>query len=143
MATVAAQILDVSSLDRHVTTCLAGNALHSRLGWQDATAHNRKRKDNMAKTLFEKIWSAHVVRDLPDGSSLLYIDRHLVHEVTSPQAFEGLRLSGRPIRRPNLTFSTMDHNVPTTADRLSIADPVSRAQVEALQTNCADFGVEL
>ena len=97
----------------------------------------------MAKTLFEKIWSAHVVRDLPDGSALLYIDRHLVHEVTSPQAFEGLRLTGRPIRRPNLTFSTMDHNVPTTADRLSIADPVSRAQVEALQTNCEDFGVEL
>jgi 3-isopropylmalate/(R)-2-methylmalate dehydratase large subunit len=97
----------------------------------------------MAKTLFEKIWSAHVVRDLPDGSSLLYIDRHLVHEVTSPQAFEGLRLAERPIRRPDLTFSTMDHNVPTTADRLSIADPVSRAQVEALQTNCEDFGVAL
>jgi 3-isopropylmalate/(R)-2-methylmalate dehydratase large subunit len=97
----------------------------------------------MGKTLFEKIWCTHVVRDLPDGSSLLYIDRHLVHEVTSPQAFEGLRLAGRRIRRPELTFSTMDHNVPTTADRLSIPDPISRAQVEALQTNCEDFGVEL
>jgi 3-isopropylmalate/(R)-2-methylmalate dehydratase large subunit len=97
----------------------------------------------MAQTLFEKIWSAHVVHDLPDGSNLIYIDRHLVHEVTSPQAFEGLRLTGRRIRRPDLTFATMDHNVPTTADRLSIADPVSRAQVEALQTNCEDFGVAL
>ncbi len=97
----------------------------------------------MGKTLFEKIWSAHVVRDMPDGSSLLYIDRHLVHEVTSPQAFEGLRLAGRRVRRPDLTFSTMDHNVPTTADRLTIADPVSRAQVEALQTNCDDFGIQL
>ena len=97
----------------------------------------------MGKTLFEKIWAAHVVRELPDGSSLLYIDRHLVHEVTSPQAFEGLRLAGRQIRRPDLTFSTMDHNVPTTADRLSIADPISRAQVEALETNCKDFGVTL
>ena len=97
----------------------------------------------MGKTLFDKIWSAHVVRELPDGSSLLYIDRHLVHEVTSPQAFEGLRLAGRRVRRPDLTFSTMDHNVPTTADRLTIADPVSRAQVEALQTNCEEFGIQL
>ncbi|MDJ0884532.1 MAG: 3-isopropylmalate dehydratase large subunit, partial [Desulfobacterales bacterium] len=97
----------------------------------------------MGKTLFEKIWSAHVVREMPDGSSLLYIDRHLVHEVTSPQAFEGLRLAGRRVRRPDLTFSTMDHNVPTTVDRLTIADPVSRAQVEALQTNCDDFGIQL
>ena len=97
----------------------------------------------MGKTLFEKIWSAHVVRELPDGSSLLYIDRHLVHEVTSPQAFEGLRLAGRRVRRPDLTFSTMDHNVPTTEDRLNIADPISRAQVEALQSNCEDFGIQL
>ncbi len=97
----------------------------------------------MGKTLFEKIWSAHVVRELPGGSSLLYIDRHLVHEVTSPQAFEGLRLAGRRVRRPELTFATMDHNVPTTADRLAIADPISRSQVEALQTNCEDFGIEL
>ncbi len=97
----------------------------------------------MGKTLFEKIWTPHVVRDLPDGKCLLYIDRHLVHEVTSPQAFDGLRMAGRTIRRPDLTFSTMDHNVPTTADRLQIEDATSRAQVEALQQNCADFGVKL
>jgi len=83
------------------------------------------------------------VRELADGSTLLYIDRHLVHEVTSPQAFEGLRLSGRKIRRPELTFSTMDHNVPTTEDRMDIKDPVSRAQVEALSQNCEDYGVTL
>ena len=97
----------------------------------------------MEKTLFEKIWAPHVVRELPDGACLLYIDRHLVHEVTSPQAFEGLRLAGRRIRRPGLTFSTMDHNVPTTEDRMDIKDPISRAQVEALQKNCDAFGVNL
>ena len=87
----------------------------------------------MGKTLFEKIWTKHVVRDLPDGSSLLYIDRHLVHEVTSPQAFEGLRLAGRKIRAPQLAYATMDHNVSTTEDRLDIKDPISRDQVEALK----------
>ena len=97
----------------------------------------------MGKTLFEKIWASHVVRELADGACLLYIDRHLVHEVTSPQAFDGLRLAGRRIRRPELTFSTMDHNVPTTEDRMDIKDPVSRAQVEALQQNCDAFGVNL
>ena len=79
----------------------------------------------------------------PDGATLLYIDRHLVHEVTSPQAFDGLRLAGRKIRRPELTFSTMDHNVPTTEDRMNISDPISSAQVEALQQNCDAFGVNL
>ncbi len=97
----------------------------------------------MGKTLFQKVWEPHVVRELADGSTLLYIDRHLVHEVTSPQAFEGLRLHGRKIRRPELTFSTMDHNVPTTEDRMDIKDPVSAAQVEALSRNCQDFGVTL
>jgi len=97
----------------------------------------------MAKTLFEKIWDRHVVRNLPDGTSLLYIDRHLVHEVTSPQAFEGLRLSGRGVRHPELTFSTMDHNVPTDESRLTIKDPVSKAQVEALESNCKEFGINL
>jgi 3-isopropylmalate/(R)-2-methylmalate dehydratase large subunit len=97
----------------------------------------------MSQTLFEKIWDAHVVRELPDGVCLLYIDRHLVHEVTSPQAFDGLRLADRRIRRPDLTVATMDHNVPTTEDRLTIKDPTSRAQVEALQRNCAEFGVDL
>lgn len=97
----------------------------------------------MGRTLFEKIWKPHVVRELSDGACLLYIDRHLVHEVTSPQAFDGLRLAGRNIRRPDLTFSTMDHNVPTTEDRMKITDITSRAQVEALRRNCDDFGVTL
>src|SRR3989338_5043702 len=96
----------------------------------------------MPKTLFEKIWDNHVVDTLKDGSALLYIDRHLVHEVTSPQAFEGLRLAGRKIRRPELTFATMDHNVPTE-DRFVIRDPISKAQIEALEANCRDFGVTL
>ncbi len=96
----------------------------------------------MLKTLFQKIWDAHVVTTLPDGTTILYIDRHLVHEVTSPQAFEGLRLTGRTVRRPDLTFATMDHNVPTD-DRLVIRDPISKAQIEALETNCKAFGVTL
>ncbi len=96
----------------------------------------------MSKTLFEKIWDRHVVDAAPGGAALLYIDRHLVHEVTSPQAFEGLRLTGRKVRRPELTFATMDHNVPTD-DRFNIKDPISRAQVEALEKNCREFGVTL
>ncbi len=96
----------------------------------------------MAKTLFEKIWDEHVVNVMDDGTTLLYIDRHLVHEVTSPQAFEGLRLVKRSLRRPDLTFATMDHNVPTL-NRERIDDPVSKAQIEALERNCADFGVTL
>ncbi len=96
----------------------------------------------MAKTLFQKIWDAHVVKTLPDGTVLLYIDRHLVHEVTSPQAFEGLRLSKRKVRRPELTFSTLDHNVPTD-DPFNIKDPISKAQVEALMNNCRDNGIKL
>ena len=96
----------------------------------------------MAKTLFEKIWDSHVVETLEDGTTLLYIDRHLVHEVTSPQAFEGLRLAGRKVRRPNLTFATMDHNVPTL-DRGNIADPISKAQIEALEANCKECGITL
>ena len=97
----------------------------------------------MGKTLFQKVWERHVVQELADGSTLLYIDRHMVHEVTSPQAFEGLRLAGRKIRRPELTFTTMDHNVPTTEDRMDIKDPISKAQVDALSQNCEDFGVTL
>ncbi len=96
----------------------------------------------MPKTLFEKIWDQHVVTTLGDGTSLLYIDRQLVHEVTSPQAFEGLRLTGRKVRRPELTFATMDHNVPTE-DRFNIKDPISKAQIEALTKNCKEFGVTL
>ncbi len=96
----------------------------------------------MGKSLFEKVWDRHVVEALPDGSTLLYIDRHLVHEVTSPQAFEGLRLAERKVRHPELTFATMDHNVPTDS-RDEIKDPVSKAQIEALESNCAETGVLL
>jgi 3-isopropylmalate/(R)-2-methylmalate dehydratase large subunit len=95
----------------------------------------------MPKTLYQKIWDAHVVQTLPTGETLLYIDRHLVHEVTSPQAFEGLRLAGRKVRRPDLTFATADHNVPTDSDRLDIKDILSRTQIELLKRNCEEFGV--
>ncbi|MBP9718167.1 3-isopropylmalate dehydratase large subunit [Candidatus Gracilibacteria bacterium] len=94
------------------------------------------------KTLFEKLWNNHVVKHLPDGRDLLYIDRHLVHEVTSPQAFEGLRIAGRKVRRTDLTLATMDHNVPTDS-RTNILDPISREQIETLKKNCEEFGVTL
>ncbi len=97
----------------------------------------------MPKTMFEKIWEQHVVREEPAQPALLYIDLHLVHEVTSPQAFEGLRLAGRAVRRPDLTVATMDHNVPTTNRSLPIVDQVSKVQMETLAQNCAEFGVTL
>ncbi len=97
----------------------------------------------MGRTLAEKVWDAHVVRRAEGEPDLLYIDLHLVHEVTSPQAFDGLRAAGRPVRRPDLTLATEDHNVPTVDIDLPIADPVSRAQVDALRANCAEFGVPL
>jgi 3-isopropylmalate/(R)-2-methylmalate dehydratase large subunit len=90
-------------------------------------------------TLAEKLWSQHVVRSAEGEPDLLYIDLHLVHEVTSPQAFDGLRMAGRPVRRPDLTVATEDHNVPTTLG--PVTDPVSRTQLEALRTNCAEFGI--
>ncbi|MHB8347152.1 MAG: 3-isopropylmalate dehydratase large subunit [Acidiferrobacterales bacterium] len=93
------------------------------------------------KTLYDKLWEAHIVRSNPDGTALIYIDRHLVHEVTSPQAFEGLRLAGRRPWRVDANLATADHNVPTTDRRLGIADPVSRLQVETLDRNCLDFGI--
>jgi len=96
-----------------------------------------------AKTLFEKIWEEHVVHEEPHHPSLLYIDLHLIHEVTSPQAFAGLRDSGRKIRAPHRTYATMDHNVPTTNRNLPIADPDSKLQVETLRRNCEDFGIKL
>lgn len=94
------------------------------------------------KTLYEKIWDNHLVIDEKGKQSLIYIDLHLIHEVTSPQAFEGLRLTGRKVRRPDLSFATMDHNVPTL-DRNNIKDPISRQQMETLEKNCIDFGVNL
>jgi 3-isopropylmalate/(R)-2-methylmalate dehydratase large subunit len=93
--------------------------------------------------MFEKIWESHIVHEEPGAPSLLYIDLHLVHEVTSPQAFEGLRLSGRKVRRPELTVATVDHNVPTTDRSIPIADPISRRQIDALSANCKEFEVTL
>ncbi|MEX0669136.1 MAG: 3-isopropylmalate dehydratase large subunit [Pirellulales bacterium] len=95
------------------------------------------------RTLLDKIWDDHVVCTPPGELPLLYIDRHLVHEVTSPQAFEGLRLAGRRLRRPEATFATPDHNVPTTDRRLPIADPISKQQIDTLRANCREFGVRL
>jgi len=97
----------------------------------------------MPRTLFEKVWDDHVVRAAEGEPSLLYIDLHLVHEVTSPQAFDGLRAAGRSVRRPDLTVATIDHNVPTTDRALPIADAIASKQIEALRANCGHFGVQL
>ncbi|HMH81858.1 MAG TPA: aconitase family protein, partial [Gemmatimonadales bacterium] len=96
-----------------------------------------------ARTLFQKVWDAHVVHQFPEGPALLYVDLHLVHEVTSPQAFAGLRQAGRRVRRPELTVATVDHNVPTGDRAVPIADPIAARQLAALATNARDFGVEL
>src|SRR3954471_23597652 len=95
----------------------------------------------MGRTLLDKVWENHIVRRAEGVPDLLYIDLHLVHEVTSPQAFEGLRLAGRPVRRPDLTIATMDHNVPTGDD--TPMDPLSHLQLETLRKNCTEFGVPL
>src|SRR5664280_152730 len=95
------------------------------------------------RTLFEKIWDAHVVCVPDDQPPILYIDRHYVHEVTSPQAYDGLRAGKRKVRRPDLTFATVDHNVPTTSPRLVIKDDIAARQINALRTNCAEFSVPL
>ncbi|MBM4417038.1 MAG: 3-isopropylmalate dehydratase large subunit [Chloroflexi bacterium] len=95
------------------------------------------------RTLFQKIWDSHVIVEEPGQPALLYIDLHLVHEVTSPQAFDGLRLAGRTVRRTDLTIATVDHNVPTTDRSLPIEDEVSRRQIDALERNCAEFGIPL
>ena len=96
----------------------------------------------MKKTLFEKIWEPHVVDQIDDDLALIYIDLHLVHEGTSPQAFEGLRINSRTVRKPNLTAATIDHNVPTS-DRFNIKDPIAKKQIETLRANCKEFGVPL
>ncbi|PAM91397.1 isopropylmalate isomerase, partial [Flavobacterium sp. IR1] len=94
------------------------------------------------KTIIEKIWDQHEVIKEEGKPSLLYIDLHMVHEVTSPQAFEGLRLNNRKVRRPDLTFATMDHNVPTV-DRYNITDQIAKTQIETLQKNCDEFGIDV
>jgi 3-isopropylmalate/(R)-2-methylmalate dehydratase large subunit len=108
-----------------------------------STPHNSPQ--NSPRTLFEKVWQQHLVAEPTGEPSILYIDLHLVHEVTSPQAFDGLRMAGRKLRRPDRTVATVDHNVPTSSieDRLHIVDQIAHKQIEALRKNCADFGVEL
>ena len=97
----------------------------------------------MPQTLYDKIWKEHIVHQQDDGTTLLYVDRHLIHEVTSPQAFEGLRLSKRKVRKPNLALAVADHNVPTTDRSKGIDDQESKIQVEVLEKNCKEFGIEL
>src|SRR5215469_16412878 len=94
-----------------------------------------------AKTLYEKIWESHVVAEPPGEPALIYIDRHLIHEGTSPQAFAGLKAAGRTVRRPDLTFAVMDHSVPTKDRRLPMVDRIAAAQFEALDRNCHETGV--
>src|ERR1700716_3832664 len=96
-----------------------------------------------AMTLSEKLWERHVVRRAQGEPDLIFIDLHLVHEVTSPQAFDGLRMSGRTVRRPELTLATMDHNVPTTDLTQPVADPISARQMDVLRSNCEEFGITL
>lgn len=100
-------------------------------------------RNKMGKTLFEKIWDAHIVVEKENGPSLIFIDRHLVHEVTSPQAFDGLRMNHRKVRRPDLTIATMDHNVPTNDRSLPILDQTSAIQIKTLEKNCREFGIQL
>ena len=95
------------------------------------------------KTLFEKVWEQHIVAEPAGEPTILYIDLHLVHEVTSPQAFDGLRMADRKVARTDRTLATVDHNVPTDRERVNIKDPIAAAQIEALRKNCAEFGVEL
>ena len=97
----------------------------------------------MSTTLYDKIWNDHLVDQQDDGTSLLFVDRHLIHEVTSPQAFEGLRNSNRKVRHPNLTLAVADHNVPTTDRSKGISDEESKIQVDTLEANCKEFGVQL
>tara|TARA_B100000029_G_scaffold289531_1_gene283235 strand:+ start:546 stop:1949 length:1404 start_codon:yes stop_codon:yes gene_type:complete len=97
----------------------------------------------MPQTLYDKIWNEHIVHQQNDGTALLYVDRHLIHEVTSPQAFEGLRISKRKVRQPNLTLAVADHNVPTTNRSQGIHDQDSKIQIETLQKNCKEFGIQL
>src|ERR1700749_3511223 len=105
-------------------------------------AHDESERMTKPRTLYDKIWDDHLVDEQPDGTCLIYVDRHLVHEVTSPQAFEGLRLSGRKVRAPEKTLLVVDQNVPTTARTKPNPDPESAAQIEYLAENARLFGLE-
>src|SRR5512136_2653562 len=97
----------------------------------------------MPQTLFEKVWNAHVVAQAPDSPAILYVDLHLVHEVTSPQAFQGLRQRGLKVRRPDKTFATLDHSIPTHHPSIPIADALAAAQIKQMEQNAAEFGIPL
>ena len=97
----------------------------------------------MPYTIYDKIWNEHLVHEQEDGTSLLFVDRHLIHEVTSPQAFEGLRSSNRKVRQPKLTLAVADHNVPTTDRTKGISDKESKIQVDTLDSNCKEFGIQI
>src|SRR3989337_703293 len=131
---------------RVLTDCHPGNGRKGRVlfGMARRLWHNCKSNRGVemsAKTLYDKLWDSHVVWQDADGTALIYIDRHLVHEVTSPQAFEGLKLAHRKPWRTASMLAVPDHNVPTTNRAAGIADPISRLQVETLDANCAEFGV--
>src|SRR6478609_9377806 len=146
---VHALILTSQALRRQSMTRTKGRGFQdSDVASRSSVAHaleqaNAARRDEMGGTLAEKVWDAHVVRRAEGEPDLLYIDLHLLHEVTSPQAFDGLRLAGRQVRRPDLTLATEDHNVPTVDWDKPIADPVSKTQVDTLRKNCEEFGVRL
>ena len=120
------------------TICLEASFPTLHHGYADGSTRPRQ-----PRTMFQKIWDDHVVHQEPGPPAIVYIDLHLVHEVTSPQAFDGLRLAGRRVRRPDLTVATPDHNVPTTDRDQPIADPISRQQVDTLRENCREFGIRL
>src|SRR6187200_2805052 len=132
----------MAALSRTPTPLELSMYRYCRLSRRDAS-RSSSQGETVPRTLAEKVWESHVVHRAEGEPDLLFIDLHLVHEVTSPQAFDGLRLAGRPVRRTDLTIATEDHNVPTEHIDLPIADPVSRIQVDTLRANCAEFGVPL
>jgi 3-isopropylmalate/(R)-2-methylmalate dehydratase large subunit len=137
---------EASAIETAISAVLAGSHRTRDLGGSATTSEIAAEVVSAIKgprTLFDKLWDAHVVCEREDGPSLLYIDLHLVHEVTSPQAFEGLRAAGRRVRRPKRTTATVDHNVPTTDRRRAIEDPIAANQIAALRANCQEFGITL
>ncbi len=136
---------EARALENAIARVLAAGYRTADLGGRVSTSEMGELVVNAIapRTLFDKVWDAHVVHQPPDGPPLLYIDLHLVHEVTSPQAFDGLREAGRGVRRPEATIATVDHNVPTTNPRDLAGDPIAAKQIEALRANCAEFGITL
>ena len=133
---------DEPNTGRHVVSSFEDRQYGRRLPerWRTATLHIPM---PTAQNLFSKVWQRHLVRSTPGEPDLLFVDLHLVHEVTSPQAFDALRLAGRTVRRPDLSLATIDHGVPTLGRELGISDPLSKRQIDALVANCAEFGITL